>query len=277
MLTRLLLAGVMCCVLCGQACAEPTVYLRGKRLSYRHFIYGEVSSSSRKAGTINLGYAHGFQLGQYVGVLRKSGGNVIPIGALRLVKVRSADALGEYEGDFTLQRDDVVIASARELTLWQRRSRSDQLVTQTLLARTGRGYDTGEVSPALLNEVGRDDDLIAQIPTPLHVNAERYSMQRPVERAAISRGAFRPSRGLEDGTAHSLSEEDRRLSPDLPTLDLESALARFVLTNASGNVVLDGESLQLMAKYQPGLIEPELLQADLERANMRVRSIIQPH
>ena len=120
-----------------------------------------------------------------------------------LHEVRPGDAYGKFDGIFTLKRDDLIIVSARELDLWQGRSRSDQLVMQSLLSRNGKGYDTGDVTPALLNEVGRDDDLIIYRPPVLHVNAEAYSMLSPAVRNTVIRGAFRPASLNEDSTVRS--------------------------------------------------------------------------
>ena len=276
MLLRLLLAGVICLLVQHSVSAEPTVFFRGKQLTYRHFVYGEVSSAASRSGTINLGYAHGLKPGQDVGVLRRSEGRLIPIGVLRLVDVRPGDAYGKFESEFTLKRDDLIIVSARELDLWRGRSRADQLVMLSLLSRNGKGYDTGDVTPALLNEVGRDDDLIIYRPPVLHVNAEAYSMLSPAVRNTVIRGAFRPATDNEDGTLSPLSYEDQQLSPDLPTLDLETAYARFVLSNASGKTDIDTKQLRKLASELPGLVDPEEVRADLDRANTQIRNLLRP-
>lgn|GEM_PF-6260543 len=276
MLSRILMFCGVCLIAIAPVQAEPTVFFRGKQLTFRHYVYGEVTASASRAGTINLGYAHGFQLDQEVGVLRRSGGNLIPIGSLRLTRVRPGEAFGEYEGEFSLKREDIVIAAARELNLWQGRSRSDRLVIESLISQNGRGYDTGDVSPALLKEVGRDDDLIAKKPLPLHVNADIYSTRRPKVSVSVIRGAFRTASGAEDGAVSSLSAIDRELSPDTPTLSLETALARFVTASASGKLAVDDESLQLLAKDLPGVIDLEDVLADLNRANVRVHGLIRP-
>ena len=276
MLPRVLLACVVCLVVQLPLQAEPTVYFRGKHLSYRHFVYGEVSASANRAGTINLGYAHGLQQDQEVGVLRRSEGKLIPIGVLRLVEVRPGDSFGVYEGQFSLKREDLVIVSARKLNLWQGRSRSDQLVMQSLLSRNGKGYDTGDVTPALLNEVGRDDGLIVRRPPELHVNAEAYSMRSPQVRNKVVGGAFRPASSDEDGSANMLSLEDRQLSPDKPTLDLETALSQFVSSNAAGKLDMETNGLRLMSSELPGLVDPEEVRAYLNGANARIRTLIRP-
>ena len=275
MLSRVLLAGVVCLLVVLPVQAEPTIHFRGKQLTSRHFVYGEVTASAQRSGTINLGYAHGVQEGQQVGVLRRRSGQMIPIGVLRLVAVRPGDAFGMYEGEFRLQRDDMIIVSARDLNVWQGRSRSNQLVVDSLLSKDQRGYDSGAISPALLDEVGRDDDLIARRPPPLHVNADAYSMLRPQVRDRIARGAFQLA-SSDEGSEHPLSDEDRRLSTDKPTLDLETAFARFVISNSSGRVNVDYESLRLLAKDLPRFVDPEDVRVDLDLANSRVRAIIQP-
>lgn len=276
MLSRILMFCGVCVFATAPAQAEPTVFFRGKHLTFRHYVYGEVTASARRAGTINLGYAHGIQLDQEVGVLRRSGGNLVPIGSLRLTRVRPGEAFGEYEGGFSLKREDLVIVAARELNLWQGRSRSHQLVIDTLLSKSHRGYDTGDISPALLNELGRDDALIANKQPPLHVNADLYSTRRPKFTVSVIRGAFRPATGKDDGAANTLSAKDRELSPDAPTLNLETALARFVSTSAAGKLSVDDESLQLLSQDQPGVIDLEDVLADLNRANVRVHGLIRP-
>ncbi len=277
MLSRILLAGVVCLVVQLPVQADPTVYFSGKHLSYRHFVYGDVSSAASRAGTINMGYAHGLQAGQDVGVLRRSEGKLIPIGVLHLVDVRSGDSFGQYDGEFSLQRDDLVIVSARELNLWEGRSRSDQLVTRSLLSRNGKGYDSGDVSPTLLNEVGRDDDYIVHKPPALHVNTDLYAKQRPAFHAAVVRGAFRPASKDEDGVENQLSLEDRERSPDKPTLDLETALARFVTNNAAGALDISPISLRQLAKDRIDLVgNQDDLKTDLDQANARIRMLIRP-
>lgn len=276
MLLRLLLAVVICLVSQRSVSAEPTVFFRGKQITYRHFVYGEVSSSAGRSGTINLGYAHGMKPGQDVGVLRRSEGRLVPIGVLRLVEVRPGDAYGKFDSSFSLKREDLIIVSARELDLWRGRSRSDQLVIQSLLSRNGKGYDTGDVTPALLNEVGRDDDLIIYRPPVLHVNAEAYSMLNPAVRNTVIRGAFRPASRSEDGTLSPLSYEDQQLSPDAPTLDLETAFSRFVLSNGAGETDLNIKQLRMLASELPGLVDPEEVRVDLDRSNAQIRNLLQP-
>ncbi len=276
MLLRILLAGVICLFSQHSVVAEPTVFFRGKQITYRHFVYGEVSSAATRSGTINLGYAHGLRPGQDVGVLRRSDGRLIPIGVLRLIEVRPGDAYGKFDGIFTLKRDDLIIVSARELDLWQGRSRSDQLVMQSLLSRNGKGYDTGDVTPALLNEVGRDDDLIVYRPPVLHVNAEAHSMLSPAVRNTVIRGAFRPASLNEDSTVSPLSYEDQQLSPDSPTLDLETAFSRFVLSNASEKTDINVQQLRMLASELPGLVDPDDVNADIDRANIQIRNLLRP-
>jgi hypothetical protein len=276
MLSRLLLASVICLLVHRPVHAEPTVFFRGKHLTYRHYVYGQVTSSSRRAGTINLGYAHGLQPGQDVGVVRRSSGQLIPLGVLRLVEVRPEDSYGELQGDFRLQADDLVIMSARNLDLWQGRTRSNQLVIQSILSRNGRSYDSGAVSSAILNEVGRDDDLIQHRIPSLHVNRYVYDMQRPVQRSVVLRGAFRPASSEEDGVANLLSEEDREKSLDKSTLDLETALSRFVSANAAGKVDAPSTALRLLAEERTDLMGLDEVRLDLEAANAQIRSLLRP-
>lgn len=276
MLPRILLACLVCLVVHLPARAEPTVYFRGKHLSSRHFVYGEVTSSARRAGTINLGYAHGLQAGQEVGVLRRREGMLIPVGILRLVEVRPGNAFGEYEGAFQLRREDMVIVSARVLNLWQGGTRSDQLVMKTLLSKTGNRYDSGDVNPALLVEVGRDDGLVAKRPPELHVNADIHSTHQSITRKAETRGAFRPASSVEDGLTNMLSLEDRELSPDQSTLDLETALSRFVSSSAADKLEISPESLRLLASEQSGESDLESVRAHIDGANARIRRLIRP-
>ena len=276
MFPRILFAGLVCLVMHLPVQAEPAVYFRGKRLSYRHYVYGEVSSSASRAGTINLGYAHGLQPEQEVGVLRRSEGKLVPIGVLRLVKVRPGESFGEFEGEFSLKREDLVIVSARELDLWEGRSRSDQLVTRSLLSRNGKGYDTGDISPTLLDEVGRDDGFIVHKPPVLHVNGDLSATQRPVVSATVVRGAFRPASGEEDGAVNQLSLEDRERSPDKPTLDLESALSQFVSSNAAGMLDITPHGLSQLVVDRSDRANQDDMKLDLQKANARIRTLIRP-
>ncbi len=276
MFSRILFAGLVCLVVHLPVQAEPTVYFHGKHLSYRHFVYGEVGSSARRAGTINLGYAHGLQAEQEVGVLRRSEGKLVPIGVLRLVKVQPGESFGEFEGEFSLKREDLVIVSARELNLWEGRSRSDQLVTRSLLSRNGKGYDSGDVSPTLLNEVGRDDGYIDHKPLALHANTDLYDRQRVAVRPTVVRGAFRPASGDEDGAENQLSLEDREQSPDRSTLALETALAQFVSSNTAGMLDVTPSSLRALGQYRPELTNQDELKIDLQKANARIRTLIRP-
>ena len=276
MFPRILFAGLVCLVVHFPVQAEPTVYFRGKHLSYRHYVYGEVSSSASRAGTINLGFAHGLQPEQEVGVLRRSEGKLVPIGVLRLVKVQPGESFGVFEGEFSLKREDMVIVSARELNLWEGRSRSEQLVTRSLLSRNGKGYDSGDISPTLLNEVGRDDGFVAHKPPVMHVNADLYSTQRPAARATEVRGAFRPASGDEDGAENQLSLEDREQSPDRTTLALETALAQFVSSNTAGMLDITPASLRSLNRDRPELINQDEMKMDLQNANARIRTLIRP-
>jgi hypothetical protein len=276
MLPRILLAGVVCLVVHLPVQAEPVVYFRGKQLSYRHYVYGEVSSSARRAGTINLGYAHGLEPEQELGVLRRNEGKLVPIGVLRLVKVQPGESFGVYEGEFSLKREDLVIVSARELNVWEGRTRSDHLVNRSLLSRNGKGYDTGDVSPTLLNEVGRDDGYIVHKPQMMHVNTDLYATQRPVVLAPVVRGAFRPASGDEDGAEHQLSVEDREQSPDRSTLALETALAQFVSSNKAGMLDITPQGLRSLGQERSELANQDDVKIDLQKANARIRTLIRP-
>ena len=276
MVSRILTFCVVCLLACAPIQAEPTVFFRGKQLTFRHFVYGEVTAASGRVGTINMGYAHGLYEAQAVGVLRRSHGNLLPVGVLRLTKVRPGDAFGEFEGEFSIRRDDIVIVSARELNVWRGRPRSSQLVIDTLLNRSPRGYDTGDVSPALLDEVGRDDGLIANKQASFRVNSDLHATQRPKTTVAIVRGAFRPASGDEDGAANSLSAKDRELSPDQPTLALESGLARFATSSATGRVAIDDQSARLLGQDLAGIVDLSEVRTKLNRANTRVHTVLQP-
>jgi hypothetical protein len=203
---------------------------------------------------------------------------LIPIGVLRLTAVRPGDSYGEFDGELPIKRDDLVIVSARELNVWHGRSRSDQLVIDTLTKRNGRGYDTGEVSKALLNELGRDDRLVDRKPPALHDPSDVVlNVERQKFTAAEVRGTFRPAGSEDIGVPGLLSADDRVLSPDKPTLDLENALARFVNSNSAGKVDADYTALQTLAAELPGLVDPEELRIDIDLANTRIRKLIQPN
>lgn len=256
--------------------AEPTVFFRGKELSFRHYVYGEVIAATPMYGSINLGYAHGIQIEQRIGVLRRSEGNLIPIGVLRITRLRAGDALGEYEGAMEPHREDIAIIAARDLNLWHSRSRADQLVNQSLLDRSPAGYDTGDLSLSLLKEVGADDELVNRRPKPLHVNLNEYASRRLKPTVSVIRGAFRPGNGLLDGAANSLSARDRELAPDQPTLDLESALARYVTTSPTGKLILSPASLRALAETRPGVQDLDIIQEDVDRENRRVHQSLKP-
>lgn len=275
MLYRFLIAGVLSLMCASSVPAEPMLHFRGKHLTLRHFVYGIVNSSFQRAVTINLGYAHGIQLGQEVGLLRRHNGQVVPIGVLRVSEVRPGDSFGEYEGDFQIQRDDIVIVSARQLDLWNGQSRSDQLVIKSLLSRNNRGYDTGAVSPSLLQEVGEDNDFISDKPPLLHVNAEADAMRHTRVRDTVVRGAFHLALRVE-GAGKLLSEEDKRMSRDKPMLDMEMALARFAETNKDGKIAVDNETLRILSEQMPAFTDPDDVRAHVERANTRIRTLIHP-
>lgn len=274
MIARFLMVSAACLTLVASLQAEPAVFFRGKDLTYRHFVYGEVTSCATTAGTVNLGYAHGIQEGQVVGVLRRSGGNLLPVGLMTLTGVRPGESFGNYEGVFTLRRDDVVIVAARDLHLWKGGTRSDQLAIKTILSRGEKGYDTAEVSPELLREVGHDDSLIHRKSPPIHVNVDVYASRRPIVRTSEVRGAFRLATGDQDGPVNTLSHGDRDLSPDGPTLSLETGLARFVASSMAGKLAADDNSLRLLAADLPGVIDLETVTAEVNRANARIKKVL---
>lgn len=274
MIARILVASVVCLSLVGAIQAEPAVFFRNKKLTYRHFVYGEVSSCATTAGTVNLGYAHGIQDGQLVGVLRRSGGNLLPVGVMKLTDVRAGQSFGTYEGSFTLKPDDIVVVAARNLNLWKGGARTDQLATKAILMRGDQGYDTADVSPELLDEVGRDDGLIAGKSPPLHVNVDVYSARRPFVRPFVMRGAFRLATGDLDGPLNTLSKEDRDLCPNEATLSLQSALARFVASSRDGKLATDENSLRTLAAELPGVVDLETVTAEVNRANLQIGKLL---
>lgn len=271
-----LLMLALCCVglLASSVQAEPTVYFRGKKLTFRHYIYGEVTSATRTIGTVNLGYAHGLDDDQEIGVVRRFEGQLVPIGILRLNSVEAGGSRGTYEGELPLKRSDLVIVAARRLNLWAGRSRMDQMVIRTMISDRTRGYDTGSVSPRLARELGKDDDLIHRLPLNLHVNLNEFDTRRPVIETPIIRGAFAPSASTE--TANAASEEDRILADDRPTLDLEQALVRFVRSNSAGEVNLTEVEAAQLAALIPGKVDVDQLRSRLKLANTRIRNLLAP-
>ena len=274
MIARILMASVACLWLVGTLQAEPAVFFRGKELTYRHFVYGEVTSCATTAGTVNLGYAHGIQDGQVVGILRRSGGNLLPVGVMKLTDIKAGQSFGTYEGAFTLKPDDIVIVSARTLNLWKGGTRSDQLAIKTILTRDDRGYDTADVSPELLDEVGRDDNLVNRKFPPLHVNVDVYSSRLPFVRPIVVRGAFRLATGDQDGPLNTLSKEDRDLSPDNATLSLQSGLARFVASSREGKLTADDNSIRTLAAELPGVVDLETVTAEVNQANFKIGKLL---
>ncbi len=270
MIARIVMLSVICLMTVASVQAEPAVFFRGKQLTHRHLVYGAVTSCAIRAGTINLGYAHGLQQDQMVGVLRRSGGNLFPVGLMKLTEVRSGESFGTYEGAFSLEQDDIVIVSAKQLNLWRGGTRSRQLVIKSILFRGERGYDTGDVSPGLLNEVGRDDDLISHKSPPLHVNADVYSTQRPFVHQVEVRGAFRLATGDQDGFVNSLSKEDRELASNSAVRSLETGLAKFVASSADGKLTVEDETLRDMVRQLPGDVDLDDVTAEIQRANARV-------
>ncbi len=177
---RLLLLAVCCFgLLAAPAAADPTVYFRGKKLTLRHYVYGEVTSATRMIGSVNLGYAHGLEDDQEIGVIRSIEGQYVPIGVLRMNSVQAGESRGIYEGELPLRNTDLVIIAARKLNLWTGRTRIDQTVIRTMISDRTRGYDTGSVSPRLVRELGKDDDLIHRLPLALHVNLDEFDSRRP--------------------------------------------------------------------------------------------------
>ena len=276
MVSRILIFCAACLLAGTPVGAEPTVFFRGKQLTYRHYVYGEVTAATGRAGTINLGYAHGLQQEQEVGVLRPLGTQLLPIGVLRLTSVRPGDAFGEFEGEFPIHRGDIMIVSARDLNLWRGMSRSDQLVIDSMLNRNRTGYDTGDVSPTLLNELGRDDGLISKKRPPLHGNLDLHFSPRPKFTPAELRGAFRLASGDDDGAANGLSAKDRELSIDKPTLALETSLAGYVATSGLAQFDADNQSVRSLADDLSGVFNLDESRANLNRANARVHALLQP-
>lgn len=273
---RLLLLAVCCFeLLAAPAAADPTVYFRGKKLTLRHYVYGEVTSATRMVGSVNLGYAHGLEDDQEIGVIRSFEGQYVPIGVLRMNSVRAGESRGIYEGELPLRNTDLVIIAARKLNLWSGRTRIDQTVTRTMLSDRTRGYDTGSVSPRLVRELGKDDDLIHRLPLALHVNLDEFDSRRPVLEAPIIRGAFIPS-STSTEKANTTSEEDRILAADEPTLNLEESLVRFVRSNSQGEVSLSAIEMEQLAASLPVQTDPDQLRSRLNTANLRIRNLLAP-
>lgn len=264
--------------LSASAAGEEQIYFRGKALTQRHFVYGKFDSTSGNSGTINLGYAHGVQVGQELAVLRPAAGNLIPLGVLRLDEVRAGEAYGRFEADHRLASEDLVLVAARELNLWRGRSRIEQVALDTLYLRAAqRGYDTGALTPALMKELGRDDDLLEGRKTKRNINAVDQLPDRPfVTVDRIVRGAFRPANSLE-GVELFLSPKDRELAKDEPTLKLQLALAKFVFSNAAGQLEIDEDSLQRLADELPGNATPRDASQVINDHNKRIRHLIQPN
>lgn len=273
---RLLLL-MVCCVglLAGPTQAEPTVYFRGKKLTLRHFVYGEVTTATRMIGSVNLGYAHGLDTDQEIGVIRSVEGQYIPIGILRMNTVNAGDSRGVYEGELPLRNTDLVIIAARKLDLWTGRTRMDQTVARTLISDRTRGYDTGSVNPRLLRELGKDDDQIHRLPLSMHVNLDLFDSRRPVLESPIIRGAFVPS-STSTEKANTTSEEDRILASDAPTLNLEESLVRFVRANTLGQVSLSDLEMEQLAASLPEQTDPARLRSRLNVANLRIRNLLAP-
>lgn len=272
---RLLLLAVCCAGILGtDVHAEPLVFFRNKKLTLRHYVYGEVTSSTQTIGTINLGYGHGLSDDQELPVIRRYGGQLIPVGILRVTSLKAGEANGHFEGELPLQKSDIVLIAARKLDLWSGRSRTDQLVLRTLISDRTRGYDTGNVSPRLAQEVGRDDDQIGRLPLDVHVNQIEYDLRRPVVSNPIVRGAFAPSASAE--VANAASEEDRILAEDKPTLDLEHALVRFVRANAAGAILLSETGAVDLARTLPGEVNIDQMQSRLKLINLQIRNLLSP-
>jgi hypothetical protein len=271
-----LLVLALCCIglLASAAPADHVVFFRGKKLTQRHYVYGEVTSATRTIGTVNLGYAHGLNDDQEIGVVRRFEGQLIPIGILRMTSVKAGESNGLYEGELPIRKSDMVIAAARTLNLWSGRSRMDQMVVRTMISDRTRGYDTGAVSPRLVREVGKDDDEIHRLPLSLHINQTVFDTQRPVVTTPIIRGAFAPAASTE--SANAASEEDRILADDKPTLDLEQALVRFVRSNAARQVNLSTAGARELAVTIPGEINLDEMQERLTLANERIRGLLLP-
>lgn len=272
----LMLLGMTLC-LSTVVTGQDHLHFRGKLLTFRHYVYGKFNSAAGRSGTVNLGYAHGVMIGQELAVLRPAEGKLLPMGVLRLTDVRAGDAYGRFESDYTLDTEDLVLVSARDLNLWRGRSRIDQVTLDTLYIRSSqRGYDTGSLSPELMKELGHDDDLMNRRVIARNINAINPLPDQPIVKIDRTvRGAFRPANSIE-GLDLFLSPRDKELARDQPTLNLETGLARFVLSNAAGRVEVSPEVLQSLARHLSEDAKTEDVQQILDDNNGRIRHLIQP-
>lgn len=274
MLRRLLLTLCVVATVPTTVQADPLVYFRNKQLTVRHFVYGEVLSATRTIGTVNLGYAHGLSEGQEISVIRRLDGELIPVGILRMDKVRAGASLGSFEGELPIQKSDIVLIAARRLDLWSGRTRMDQMAMRTLISDRTRGYDTGTVSLDLVKEVGHDDDQIGRLPLNIYVNPADFDRLKKASATPTLRGAFVPAVTTE--SAHRASEEDRILAPDQPARDLDNALVRFVRSNLLNTVNVSEEGLNQLASQMSERIDPDDIRNRLQQSNLRIRKLLEP-
>lgn len=155
----LLLTLIVGVVLGAPLAAQDTVFLRGFEVTPRHIVFGNIDAVRGDSAVVNLGYAHGMQTGVVLVVMRFVQDQLIPIGGLTVLTTEADHSRARVEGPFRVQAGDFVLVHARRLKLFGGQLRLDQLGEERLVRRrAGNGYNTIDASPAIIDEVARDDD-----------------------------------------------------------------------------------------------------------------------
>ena len=138
--------------------AEESVFLRGFEVAPQDVVFGSVDGLRGDIAVINLGYAHGMVSGLTLVACRNVDGATIPISGLMVLSTEADHSRARVEGPFRVEPGDFVLVHASRLELWGGEPRLERLARERVLRRqTSTGYNTIDASPALIDEVARDD------------------------------------------------------------------------------------------------------------------------
>lgn len=150
------------CLLCGPSVVSAQnapIFLRGFEVTREHVVFSTIEHVTGNTAILNLGYAHGVQAGQRFLVVRAVGEEVIPVSGLTVRESHPDHANALIEGPAQLVIGDLALIPADRLDVWSPHPRAEQLALKKLIRQQAvNRYDTFTLSPALVDEVHRDDD-----------------------------------------------------------------------------------------------------------------------
>lgn len=274
MIRLTILLAVFAVLWADSARAQAPVYFRGDEISKEHIIYGSVDAVADASVTINLGHAHGVQVGDRFAIVRYSTGRALPLGRIEILLSKPAYSIGRFTGDFEIKVGDLAMIRAEDLRLWETGiTRSDRLLLDTVeRIESGVDYDTRDIPSRLLDEIARDDEaVVLNRQSPSAFLTEEEVTPFTVRDADVA-GTFRPLETL--GETGDLRAAEARLAYG-GSADLEDALALMVIElRAQRFTMLMPENNALGGMTTVDSSNVSLIERQLERLVRQTRSLL---